>query len=74
MALTVKGRLVAADEVFSLGIEVLRLSPLAIKPTPEIARALGAQTCEKLFRKADELCIHGVTKQRKGNPNLSRFV
>ena len=50
----VKARLVAAEEVTSLGLEVLGLSILAIKPTPETARALEAETREQLFREADE--------------------
>src|SRR5258707_6165897 len=50
----VKAGLVAADEIRSLGLEVLGLSILAIKPTPETARALEAETREKLFRDADE--------------------
>src|SRR5258705_210775 len=35
-------------------LEVLGLSILAIKPTPETARALEAETREQLFREADE--------------------
>ena len=50
----VKARLVAADEITSLGLEVLGLSILAIKPTPETARALEAETREQMFREADE--------------------
>jgi hypothetical protein len=50
----VKAGLVAAEEIRSLGLEVLGLSILAIKPTPETARALEAETREKLFRDADE--------------------
>ncbi len=44
----------AAEEIASLGLEVLGLSILAIKPTPETARALEAETREQLFREADE--------------------
>lgn len=51
---TVKARLLTADEITSLGLEVLGLSILAIKPTPETARALEAETREQLFREADE--------------------
>src|SRR6266436_4696898 len=51
---TVKERLVGAEEITALGLEVLGLSILAIKPTPETARALEAETREKLFRDADE--------------------
>jgi hypothetical protein len=51
---TVKAGLVASEEITSLGLEVLGLSILAIKPTPEAARALEAETREKLMREADE--------------------
>ena len=54
LAQAVKARLVAAEEITSLGLEVLGLSILAIKPTPETARALEAETREQLFREADE--------------------
>lgn len=51
---TVKAGLIASEEINSLGLEVLGLSILAIKPTPETARALEAETREALFREADE--------------------
>ena len=44
----------SAEAIASLGIEVLGLSILAIKPTPETARALEAETREQLLREADE--------------------
>jgi regulator of protease activity HflC (stomatin/prohibitin superfamily) len=50
----VKARLATAEEITSLGLEVLGLSILAIKPTPETARALESETREQLFREADE--------------------
>src|SRR6266849_7844334 len=50
----VKAGLLASQEITSLGLEVLGLSVLAIKPTPETSRALEAETREKLFREADE--------------------
>ena len=50
----VKSGLAVSAEIISLGLEVLGLSILAIKPTPETARALEAETREKLFREADE--------------------
>jgi hypothetical protein len=50
----VKTRLTAAEEITSLGLEVLGISILAIKPTPETVRALEAETREKMFREADE--------------------
>jgi regulator of protease activity HflC (stomatin/prohibitin superfamily) len=43
-----------ADETTSLGIEILGLSILAIKPTPETARALEAEAREQILREADE--------------------
>jgi hypothetical protein len=51
---TVKAGLAVSPEITSLGLEVLGLSILAIKPTPETARALEAETRENLFREADE--------------------
>jgi hypothetical protein len=51
---TIKAGLIGAPEITSLGLEVLGLSILAIKPTPETARALEAETRENLFREADE--------------------
>src|SRR5947207_2520085 len=50
----VKAGLAASEEITSLGLEILGLSILAIKPTPETARALEAETREKLLREADE--------------------
>jgi hypothetical protein len=46
--------LAASPEVASLGLQVLGLSILAIKPNPETARALEAEAREQLLRKADE--------------------
>ena len=51
---TVKSGLAASNETASLGLEILGLSILAIKPTPETARALEAETREKIFRESDE--------------------
>ncbi|MES2017714.1 MAG: SPFH domain-containing protein [Pseudomonadota bacterium] len=41
-------------ELQALGIEILGLSFLAIKPTPETSRALEAQAREQILREADE--------------------
>ena len=49
-----KAGLASSNEISSLGLEILGLSILAIKPTPETSRALEAETREKLFREADE--------------------
>jgi regulator of protease activity HflC (stomatin/prohibitin superfamily) len=43
-----------AEMVTSLGVEVLALSILAIKPTVETSRALEAQAREQILREADE--------------------
>ena len=43
-----------AEALTSLGIEVLGLSILAIKPTPETSRALEAEAREQILREADE--------------------
>jgi hypothetical protein len=50
----VKGRLLADETIASLGIQILGLSILAIKPTPETARALEAEARELILRQADE--------------------
>ena len=44
----------ASDAVTSLGIEIMSLSILAIKPTPDTAKALEAEARELLLRQADE--------------------
>ncbi|MEM7352895.1 MAG: SPFH domain-containing protein [Acidobacteriota bacterium] len=44
----------SAEAITSLGVEVLGLSILAIKPTPETARALEAEAREQILRQADE--------------------
>ena len=44
----------ASEAVRDLGIEVLSLSILAIKPTPETSRALESEAREALERRADE--------------------
>jgi regulator of protease activity HflC (stomatin/prohibitin superfamily) len=50
----VRTQLAASGEIAALGLEVLGFSLLAIKPTPETARALEAQTREQLLQEADE--------------------
>ncbi len=51
---TLRSGLQSADIVALLGIEILQLSILAIKPTPETARALEAEAREQILREADE--------------------
>jgi hypothetical protein len=42
-----------AEETSSLGISILGLSILAVRPTPETARALEAEAREQILREAD---------------------
>ena len=50
----VLSKLRTSEGVATLGVEVLGLSLLSIKPTPETARALEADAREALQRRADE--------------------
>jgi regulator of protease activity HflC (stomatin/prohibitin superfamily) len=47
-------RLAAQAEVMALGLEVLGVSVLAIKPTPDMARALEAEARESNLKAADD--------------------
>lgn len=47
-------KLSQSDAVSCLGVEILSLALLAIKPTPETSRALEAEAREALQRRADE--------------------
>lgn len=44
----------ASETVAALGLEILSLSILSVKPTPETSRALEAEAREALLRRADE--------------------
>ena len=50
----IREKLTTAEEIKALGIEILSVSVLAIRPTPETARALEADTRESLMQRADE--------------------
>ena len=50
----VRKGLADSPEIGALGVEVIGLSILAIKPTPDTSRALEAETREQLLLKADE--------------------
>jgi regulator of protease activity HflC (stomatin/prohibitin superfamily) len=43
-----------SEAVANLGVEILRVSILAIRPTPEMAKALEAEAREALQRRSDE--------------------
>jgi len=47
-------RIVSSEGLLALGLEILGLSILAIKPNPETARALEAEVRERLLRESDE--------------------
>lgn len=44
----------STEAITAMGIEIMGLSILAVRPTPEMARALEAETRETLLRQADE--------------------
>ena len=54
IALVIEDGLRGQTEIQSLGLDVLRASVLAIKPTPETAKALEAEARESILRRADE--------------------
>ncbi len=54
LAEQVAGGLTAHKEVSALGLEILGVSVLAIKSTPETARALEAEARESILKSADE--------------------
>lgn len=54
LAARVAGELGGHSEIAALGIEVLGLAIVAVKPTPETARALEAEARERILGAADE--------------------
>lgn len=54
MVALVSGAVQGSAELQALGIEILGLSFLAIKPTPETARALEAEAREQILKEADD--------------------
>lgn len=54
LAASVLDQLKASGEVIQLGVEILTLAFLSVKPAPEMAKALEAETREALNRSADE--------------------
>jgi regulator of protease activity HflC (stomatin/prohibitin superfamily) len=47
-------KLSGSPEIAALGLEIIGFSVLAVKPAPETARALEAETREQLLKEADE--------------------
>ena len=54
LADTIARGLAAATEISSLGLEVLTVSVVAIRPTPETAKALEAEAREAILKAADD--------------------
>ena len=54
IARTVQSDLSAQPEIEALGLEVLGVSVMAVKPTPDIARALEAEARESNLKAADD--------------------
>jgi regulator of protease activity HflC (stomatin/prohibitin superfamily) len=54
LARQVRQNLQGSDLIQSMGVEILDLAVLAIKPSPETARALEADIREQLLQRADE--------------------
>lgn len=50
----IQAQLADRQDIQSLGLEILGLSILAVKPTPDTARALEAETRERLMQEADD--------------------
>lgn len=59
-----------SKEISSLGLEILGLSILAIKPTPETARALEAEVREQLLKEAD----HAIYARRNAAVEQERAI
>jgi len=73
LAEIVEPQLIDNREVRSLGIEVLNVAFMAIKPTPETARALEAAAREQILKEADD-ALYGrrnasVEQERKVREN-----
>lgn len=60
----------SSKEIESLGIEIMRLSILAISPTKEMSRALEAEAREKILNKADD----AIYERRNASINQERTI
>ncbi|MGN6141101.1 MAG: SPFH domain-containing protein [Ralstonia sp.] len=54
IARTAQAELAAQPEIAALGLEILGVSVMAVKPTPDIARALEAEARESNLKAADD--------------------
>ena len=73
VARAVRTSLAASPSLQALGIELLGLSLLAIKPVPETAKALEAEARERMLREADDALYsrrnNAVEQERKIREN-----
>lgn len=73
LAKSISSELKETDEIDKLGIELMGVSILAIKPASETARALEAQTREEILRKADDALYErrnaSIEQERKVKEN-----
>jgi hypothetical protein len=51
---TVREALASSPEIGALGLEILALSIMSVRPTPETSRALEAEAREQILRESDE--------------------
>lgn len=70
LVVTIKDQLIKSEVLLSLGIEVMDLAIIAIKPTPETARALEATVREELLQEAD----NAIYVRRNASIELEREV
>ena len=68
----IRSELVESSTVAMLGVEILALSILSVAPTPEMARALEAETRETLQREADEAVYGFVTPPSRRSGSSGR--
>ncbi len=70
MVVEILEKLRPSEAIAMLGVEILGLSVLSIKPTPEMSKALQAHAREDLLRKADE----AVYARRNAAVELERQI
>jgi len=70
LVLEALSNLKASEAVVTLGLEILSLSILSVKPTPETSRALEAEAREALQRRADE----AIYARRKAAVEQERLI
>lgn len=73
LARTMTQEIVSSEAIQTLGIEILNISILGVKPTKETARALEAATREEILKQADEAIYErrnaSIMQERKVKEN-----